>query len=72
MKFVAALCLTISVSFLTACNPTITRECSWAEPIRFDPKTKEWLGGLDWPQSAYADFNKIGDHNELYVKYCRN
>jgi len=72
MRFVVALCLTISGLFLTACStPTvIPKECSWSEPIRFDPKTKEWLAGLEWPPTAYEDFNKIGDHNELHDRFC--
>lgn len=72
MKFVVALFLTISASFLTACSQpnVVPKECSWAERIEFDPVTKEWLGGLDWPSQAYGDFNKIGDHNELYDKFC--
>jgi hypothetical protein len=48
----------------------IPKECSWSEPIRFDPKTKEWLAGLEWPPTAYEDFNKIGDHNELHDRFC--
>jgi hypothetical protein len=45
-------------------------ECSWSAEIRFEDETKNWLGGLDWPDSAYEDFDKIGDHNELRRKYC--
>lgn len=70
MKSVAALCLLTCTLFLTACSTVVPKECSWAEPIRFQQTTKDWLGSLEWPQSAYADFNKIGDHNELHQRFC--
>lgn len=68
MKFASALCLLTSTTFLIACEPV--DQCSWSAPITFTEDTKQWLGGLDWPEAAYADFNQIGDHNELYGRYC--
>jgi hypothetical protein len=76
MKYVHVLCLLLSATFLTACSwPDSLRlppvnDCQWADEIRFRPETKQWLLGLNWPQSAYADFNQIGDHNELWETYC--
>lgn len=71
MKFALGLFSMTSLTFLGACSPQITTtECSWAEEIRFSDETKDWLQGLDWPQSAYADFDKIGDHNELHQRFC--
>lgn len=69
MKFAVALCLLISTASLTACKTTVS-DCTWVEPIEFADETKDWLGGLDWPQSAYADFNQIGDHNALHGRFC--
>lgn len=76
MKFVTALFLTVSTIFLTACSEpeVINRtvyECAWAERIDASDETKEWLGGLEWPPSAYAFFNDVGDHNELVERYCK-
>jgi len=76
MKFAFALCLLISPAFLTACSfldrptPVIPKECTWAEAIEFDQATKDWLTKQEWPPSAASDFNKIGDHNELFAKLC--
>lgn len=68
MRYALALLSMISLLFLTACETP--DECSWSAPIHFDPSTKEWLAGVEWPASAYADFDKIGDHNELRERYC--
>lgn len=69
MRSVTALSLSVtSVLFLTACDPK--PECAWAEPIVFQQETKEWLEGEDWPDTAYADFDQIGDHNELHDRFC--
>lgn len=68
MRYVLALCLLIASQFLIACKAP--NECSWSEPIRFTVETKDWLEGQEWPPAAYEDFNKIGDHNELYERYC--
>lgn len=78
MKSVLRLCLLASAIFLTACSgwwkeeeaPPVIVECVWTEEIRFHPGTKEWLAGIDWPATAYADFNQIGDHNELRQLFC--
>lgn len=81
MKYAHVLCLLLSATFLTACDavfsvmpdsmrPAPVSECLWTEEILFREDTKDWLMGLDWPTTAYADFNQIGDHNELYRTYC--
>lgn len=72
MKYVLALCLLTSTQFLMGCSKTVqTTECSWSKQIEFHPNTKQWLGGLDWPPTAYGDFNKVSDHNVLHKKYCK-
>ena len=70
MRIATALLMAALVTLSTACSPAPVDECFWTEPIRFDPATKEWLGGLEWPPTAQADFNKIGDHNELRERFC--
>lgn len=79
MKYAHVLCLLLSATFLTACDRTLwpdslrpapVSECLWTDEIRFQPETKQWLMGLSWPVTAYADFNQIGDHNELWETYC--
>lgn len=70
MRYVIALCLATSLLFLTACEVPVS-ECSWSRQIEFEDETKEWLKGLEWPQSAYEDFDEIGDHNELHGRYCK-
>lgn len=74
MRIATALLMTAAAILLGACSPGVSNavpdECFWTEPIRFDPATKEWLGGLDWPPTAQADFSKIGDHNELRERFC--
>ncbi|HXV73259.1 MAG TPA: hypothetical protein VD713_00875 [Sphingomonadales bacterium] len=45
-------------------------DCAWAAPIRFSEETKAWLGALEWPETAFADFKQIADHNELYGRFC--
>lgn len=71
--------LVTATALLTACSgfgvfsempPMITSECSWAQPIRFSPETKEWLQSIPWPDAAFSDFEKIGDHNELFELNC--
>jgi len=66
MGWILSLCLLTSVLFSTGCNPTrsVPDDLLWVQPIEFSEETKEWLGSLEWPQSAYADFDKIRKHNE--------
>lgn len=72
MKHGIVLCLVIATLSLAACSTHIIQpECAWAEPIEFSETTKEWLRGQDWPDAAYEDFKKIGDHNELFRENCR-
>lgn len=61
------LCMT-SLIFLIGCNPV--PECSWSAPIEFEQETKDWLEGLEWPPTAFEDFDEIGDHNTLYRRNC--
>lgn len=68
MNYVRNLFLAISLLFLTACETV--KECSWSAPIKFETETKEWLADLDWPDTAYKDFDQIGDHNQLYDRNC--
>lgn len=70
MSYVRKTCLIASLIFLAACEKAYL-DCAWSDPIRFDDGTKEWIGSLDWPKSAYEDFNKIRDHNRLYDRYCQ-
>lgn len=75
MRFVTVLCLSASATFLAACDRPeevviAPPECSWSDPIEFSDETKEWLAEQDWPESAYDDFNQIGDHNELHEQFC--
>lgn len=71
MKFALTLFLATSLTFLGACSQTVyTQECTWAEEIPFQPETKQWLEGLDWPPTAYEDFEQIADHNDLHERYC--
>jgi hypothetical protein len=38
--------------------------------IRFTDATKEWLNSIDWPASAYGDFDKIAKHNSKVKANC--
>jgi hypothetical protein len=66
MKWILNLLLLISISSSVGCNNSrgTPDDLSWVQPIEFSKETKEWLGSLEWPQSAYADFDKIRRHNE--------
>lgn len=66
MKWILNLCLLTSISFLLGCSSArgTPDDLSWVQPIEFSKETKEWLGALEWPQSAYEDFDKIRKHNE--------
>lgn len=75
MKSKGFLLLTVSTIFLTACSTSeVTlrdaEPCAWVKPIEFSEDTKSWLRGLEWPQTAYADFNKIGVHNDKVKALC--
>lgn len=66
------LCLSLltSIASLTGCRapapPPV--DASWAKPILFHQQTKDWLAGLDWPPTAYEDFDQIAKHNEKYYR----
>lgn len=68
MRIATSLLLVTSLLFLTACETP--PPCAWSSRIEFSEQTKDWLAGLEWPDSAYVDFDKIGDHNDLYGRYC--
>ena len=72
MSSARALFLVTSLAFSTGCSfmRDAPDECVWTAPIEFSDETKEWLGSEDWPDSAFEDFNQIGDHNELYRRNC--
>lgn len=68
------LLLLTSVSFSTGCSATATPRpdpCLWVQPINFQPTTKEWLAGQEWPETAYADFEKIAKHNDKVKAICQ-
>ena len=67
LKWTLALLLGTSVGFSTGCGnprPPVTPDTSWVKPIRFHPETLAWLEGLEWPETAYEDFDQIAKHNE--------
>lgn len=66
MKWTSNLLLVIAISFLAACEPArgTTDDLVWLQPIEFSKETKEWLGGIEWPKEAYADFDKISKLNK--------
>lgn len=76
MKYAHVLLSVIALSFLSGCGDLLNRavtvsECSWTAPIRFEDETIDWLNELpEWPATAYEDFDAVGDHNELWTKYC--
>lgn len=61
MRWTLSLLLLISTLFCLGCNSSrgTPDDLVWLQPIEFSKETKEWLGGLNWPPSAYADFDKI-------------
>lgn len=66
MGWILSLFLLVSTLSSTACSSArgTPDDLTWVQPIEFSKETKEWLGSLEWPQSAYADFDKIRKHNE--------
>jgi hypothetical protein len=75
MRSTLGLILLTSAVSLTACSsrPLTLSDvdpCSWVRPIEFSDETKAWLEAIDWPTSAYADFNQIGDHNDKVREIC--
>ena len=39
-------------------------DTSWVKPIYFRDETINWLNSLDWPSTAFEDFDQIRKHNE--------
>lgn len=75
MRLTLGLLLTASTIFLTACSTdritlSDTDPCAWVKPIEFSVETKNWLAGLEWPDTAYTDFNKVGTHNDKVRELC--
>lgn len=72
MRLITLLFLVISTLSLGACNGTVLSadECSTFRDIRFSEETKTWLAEIEWPESAFADFDKVGKHNEKYEERC--
>lgn len=63
------LCLLTSIASSTGCRPTPPPvDSSWVKPILFHTQTKDWLAGLEWPQTAYEDFDQIAKHNQKYYE----
>ena len=67
------LLLAISTSLSLGCSSArgTPDDLLWVQPIEFSKETKEWLGSLEWPSSAYADFDKIRKHNEKMKRIKR-
>ena len=60
----AAFLLAASLTFSTGCKTYDPPHYDWVKPITFSAETKAWLRSLEWPESAYADFDQIVKHNE--------
>lgn len=70
-RWTLSLCLLINLASLAGCKaPALPPpvDASWVRPILFHPETKEWLAGLEWPPTAYEDFDQIRRHNEKYYQ----
>lgn len=65
-----SLSLLTSGTCLTGCRAPAAPpvDTSWVHPILFHQETKDWLAGLDWPPTAYEDFDQISKFNEKYYE----
>ena len=63
----------LSLIFLIGCNglhelpspaPVSCTEIFYQ--IEFSEETKDWLRSLEWPDTAYEDFDKVADHNDVW------
>ena len=65
-----SLSLVTSGACLTGCRAPAAPpvDASWVKPILFHTETKAWLAGLEWPPTAYEDFDQIAKHNEKYYQ----
>lgn len=71
MRLIVSLCLLISTIFLPGCNEHLrASECATFSKIEFEQETKDWLGGLEWPETAYGDFNEVRSHNTKWEQRC--
>ena len=43
-------------------------DTSWVKPIVFHQETKDWLASLQWPATAYEDFDQIRRYNEKFYR----
>ena len=66
MKLTLSLLLVIVILFFQSCSSArgTPDDLVWLQPLEFSKETKEWLGGLDWPPSAFEDFDKIAKFNK--------
>ena len=65
-----SLSLVTSGTCLTGCRAPAAPpvDTSWVHPILFHQETKDWLAGLEWPPTAYEDFDQISKHNQKYYE----
>lgn len=63
MRLIVVLCLMTSGLFSSGCARATPPPSTWVEPIVFQPETIRWLESLEWPQTAYEDFDKIRKFN---------
>lgn len=69
LRSTLSLLLLTSIPCLTGCKAQPTPppvDTSWVKPILFHQQTKDWLAGLDWPPTAYDDFDQIAKFNAKY------
>lgn len=66
MGWILSLFLIASMWSSTGCDSSrgTPDDLVWLQEIHFSEETKVWLGSLDWPQSAYVDFDKIAKLNK--------
>ena len=65
-----AILLCLMLSGCSSIRVKVATDCSWAAPIEADDETADWLESLEWPK-GFEDFMKdVGDHTELYYRWC--
>jgi len=69
LRWMLSLYLLTSIASSTGCSPKPPPvDASWVKPILFHQETKDWLAGLEWPPTAYEDFDQIAKHNEKFYQ----
>ena len=48
-----------------------SKECVWYEPVKFSPKTKEWLRSTKPPTHVIKDVAKVARNNDLFKEVCK-